>query len=131
GATLGYVTVDEKDGGGTPLARQQHYFNGTGAAQSMDKSPLDGPTAGSTDGKEYQTDAYDVDGTTLLRHVVNTWEASTVLGQGPHVNETDTTLSDTNQVTKKTFAYDQYGCQTDIYEYDYGAGAPGALVRRM
>jgi RHS repeat-associated protein len=130
GVTVGYVTVDEMDGAGMLLTRQQHYFNGTGAAATMEQGPLAAPTAGTTQGKEYQTDAYNTDGTTLLRHVVNLWEASTILGQGPHITETDTTLSDTNQITKTIFTYDRYGNQTDINEYDYGVGSPGTLARR-
>jgi RHS repeat-associated protein len=39
-------------------------------------------------------------------------------------------LADTNQLAKQSFSYDQYNNQTDVYEYDYGTGAPGALVRR-
>src|SRR3712207_7898561 len=30
----------------------------------------------------------------------------------------------------KTFTYDQYNNQTDVYEYDYGSGSAGALLRR-
>jgi RHS repeat-associated protein len=39
------------------------------------------------------------------------------------VTEVDTTLSDTNQLSKQTFAYDQYNNRTDTYEYDYGQSA--------
>ena len=30
----------------------------------------------------------------------------------------------------RLFLYDQYNNKTDVYEYAYGAGVPGALVRR-
>jgi len=39
-------------------------------------------------------------------------------------------LADTNQVAKQTFSYDQYNNQTDVYEYDFGDGAPGPMIRR-
>jgi RHS repeat-associated protein len=126
---LGYVDVDEKDASSNLLARQRHYFNGGGAAHSMTQHPIVSAIVDDMEGRETQTDSYDSNGTTLLRHTVNTWEAATVLGQGPHVIETDSTLSDTNQVAKQTFSYDTYGNRTDSYEYDYGSGAAGSLVR--
>jgi len=124
----GYATVDEKDASGNLLARQRHYFNGGGAAASIASHD---PTAAVDDmeGRETETRSYAADGTTLLRKVVNTWTAASVLGQGPHLTEVDSTLSDTNQVTKETFAYDNYGNRTDSYEYDFGSGAAGSLVR--
>jgi hypothetical protein len=127
---LGYVDVDEKDANYNLLARQRHYFNGGGAAHSITQHSIIPPIVDDMEGRETQTDSYDSNGTTLLRHAVSTWEAATVLGQGPHVIETDSTLSDTNQVAKQTFNYDTYGNRTDSYEYDYGSGAAGALIRR-
>jgi RHS repeat-associated protein len=126
---LGYVDVDEKDASSNLLARQRHYFNGGGAAYSMTQHPIVPPIVDDMEGREMRTDSYDSNGTTLLRHAVSTWEAATVLGQGPHVIETDSTLSDTNQVAKQTFSYDTYGNLTDSYEYDYGSAAAGSLVR--
>ena len=127
---LGYVDVDEKDANYNLLARQRHYFNGGGAAKSITQHWIIPPIVNDMEGRETQTDSYDSNGTTLLRLGVNIWEAATVLGQGPHVIETDSTLSDTNQVAKQTFNYDVYGNRTDSYEYDYGSGAAGALIRR-
>ena len=45
------------------------------------------------------------------------------------MTETDLTLVDTNQVSKQTFSYDDYNNQTDAYEYDFGSGSAGSLVR--
>jgi RHS repeat-associated protein len=126
---LGYVDFDEKDANSNLLALQRHYFNGGGAAYSMTQHWIIPPIVDDMEGRETQTDSYDSNGTTLLRHTVDTWEAATVLGQGPHVIEIDSTLSDTNQVSKQTFSYDTYGNRTDNYEYDYGSGAAGSLVR--
>lgn len=36
----------------------------------------------------------------------------------------------TNQQSKQTFAFDRYLNRTDVYEYDFGTGATGPLVRR-
>jgi RHS repeat-associated protein len=125
----GYAVVDEKDASGNLLARQRHYFNGGGGASSIANATPIGALVDDLEGRETETRSYAADGTTLLRKVVNTWSAAAVFGQGPHLTEVDSTLSDTNQVTKETFAYDNYGNRTDSYEYDFGSGAAGSLVR--
>src|SRR5262249_48594665 len=41
-------------------------------------------------------------------------------------------LSDTNQVTKQEFGYDDsvpFNNQNSVKEYDYGSGSPGSLIR--
>jgi hypothetical protein len=48
----------------------------------------------------------------------------------PQITQRMTTLSDTNQVSKESFAYDKYSNQTDVYQYDYGTGAPPAYATR-
>src|SRR5712691_10248501 len=57
----------------------------------------------------------------------------------PRMVETVTTLADTNQVSKHSvinpndstvIGFDQFNNQTDVWEYDFGAAAPGALIRR-
>jgi YD repeat-containing protein len=97
------------------------------------------------------------DGTTVLRRVENSWRqkalvswwnaSATLHGEAgtgepandPRAVETVTTLEN-NQVTKRTsidprdatgqtVGFDQYNNQTDVWEYDYGAGAPGSLLR--
>jgi len=95
------------------------------------------------EGKEYSTSYYASDGVTILKTVANTWEqrapvswyptqyynAGNEPANDPRITQTVTTLVDTNQVSKTTYSYDQYNNQTDSYEYDYGTGAAGALVR--
>ncbi|HEY3104078.1 MAG TPA: hypothetical protein VGJ69_10825, partial [Pyrinomonadaceae bacterium] len=127
---LGYVDVDEKDANANLIARQRHYFNGGGAAYSITQHWIIPPIVDDMEGRETQTEAYDSNGATLLRRLVNTWTAASVLGQGPLLTEASTTLADTNQASKQTFTYDVYGNRTDSYEYDFGSGAAGALVRR-
>ena len=63
----------------------------------------------------------------MLRSLEHTWVNS---GGNPQITQSVTTLSDINQVAKQTFLYDQYNNKTDVYEYAYGTGAAGALVRR-
>ncbi len=118
---------------GMLLSRVKHFYLGSATPQIAFQWPTD--LVSPFDGKEISTQVFGSNGTTLLQRVVNTWEAGTPLsaspnlGINPRIADTTTTLVDTNQVTKQTFSYDQYNNKTDVYEYDFGIGAPGALVR--
>lgn len=138
GVNAGYVISETLSQAGALLARSKHYFYGSARA-SFGQKPTD--YAGWKDGREYKTETFDTNGTTLLRVVAHTFaqRASVSWWTGtddteppsdPRTTQTVTTLSDTNQVTKQTFLYDQYNNQTDVYEYNFGAGAAGSLVRR-
>jgi len=133
-ATLGYVTVDQLNAGGTLLGRQTHYFYGNGAAQSILQAlPVFYPAW--NEGREYKTEAFDFDGTTVLRRTENTWSGNGTMGGqtvNPRITETVSTIepAGANLVSKQTFTHDQYNNVTNVYEYDFGAGAAGALVRR-
>ena len=136
------VTVDHRDSAAALLSRTKHYFHGN-PAKSFDLEPL-----GSTPwkhGREYQTESYDTNGTTVLRRAENTWQQP-VAGSNwpltqpessefarmnnPQITETRTVLVDSNQVSKNTFSYDQYSNRTDTYEYDFGSGSPPAYAIR-
>jgi RHS repeat-associated protein len=130
--TAGYVTTAQYDSSGTLRASTDHHLYGSGAANTF----LQGPLAHTfwEEGKETETDAYDTNGTaatTLLRQTVNTWQLGTGAGSNGHISETDMTVepSGADKVSKQTFAYDQYENQTDVYDYDYGTGAAGGLLR--
>jgi RHS repeat-associated protein len=140
GTTAG--TVDTLDPTGTVLfSREKHYFYGSPPdGSSVGIAPFDYPTWNS--GKEYQTEIIDTANctpstcATVLRRTVNVWQQgctvsswSSAIANNPRVVETDTTLADTNQVTKQTFSYDCFNNKTDTYEYDFGTGAAGALMR--
>jgi RHS repeat-associated protein len=85
-------------------------------------------------GREMRTEIYDASGT-LLRKVVNRWEWGTPLAANPtaliniRLAEVTETLADTNQVSRKTFSYDGFNNQTDVYEYDYDVGESTVLKR--
>jgi RHS repeat-associated protein len=140
GANIGYVTVNQYNSGGSLLTSENHYYYGGAFASMISGSD---PTNYSPweEGKEYQTDFFASDGTTLLRRVSNSWTQRyhvSWAAQGyyepsadPFINATTTTLVDTNQVSQTTFSYDQYNNQTDTYEYNYGSGAAGPLLRHM
>ena len=130
--TQGNVQADHLDFNGALLARDKHYFHG---------HPFSYTTAGQFDlsnpieGREFKTEFFHTNGTTILRRVENNWTTCTTLAGtaiNPCVTQTTTTLepATTNLVTKQTFAYDVYNNQIDVYEYNFGTGAAGSLVRR-
>lgn len=138
------MQVDQIGANGTTLlARANHYFYGAASGSLLGGGdPYGYPDW--REGREYQTDALNTDGSTVLRRVQQTWEQRAPVNwwtlspdwappNDPRITETVNTLVDTNQVTKQIYAYDDsvpYNNRSDVYEYDYGTGAPGALVRR-
>jgi len=136
----GYVTTDQYNASGTLLTRAIHYFYGSPRA-SFFKQPTEYPAW--TDGREYKTEAFAANGTTLLHRVENTFQqratvdwwtggAATAPPNDVRIAETVTTLADTNQLSKQTFGYDDtvpFNNQNNVKEYDYGAGVVGTLVR--
>jgi RHS repeat-associated protein len=145
----GYVEVAEKYSTGTLLSVKRHYFNGN-AGDSLNQGYFDAvsyPTW--NEGREYKTEWYDTDGqstTTLLKRVERTWQEGMPLSANPtakvnaRIVETITTLYDVTPalVSKQTainpsnssiVGFDQHNNPTDLWEYDYGPGAPGALKR--
>ena len=125
----GFVQVDERNATGTLLKRHKHYFLGS-ASPSLSLAPGYVPPA-PLEGREWQTEQFDTNGSTILQRVTHSWENNTaIFGQGPHITQTVTTLVDTNQVALTTFNYDQFNNRTDVYEYDFGAGTQGPFLRR-
>jgi RHS repeat-associated protein len=141
-ANGGTTGVSHYNSAGTLLALESHSYYGDPAASLF--APVEGGFYSDWhEGKEYSTSYYATDGTTVLKTVTNTWEqrasvswypsqyynAGNEPANDPRIIQTVTTLVDTNQVSKTTYSYDQYNNQTDGYEYDYGAGVAGALIR--
>ncbi len=139
---LGYVDVQF---GSAAIGKTRHYFHGS-PAESLNRDAISYTPW--KDGKEYKTEYFAADGTTVLRRVEHTfaqrapvsWWGGTADEEPPNdprTTQSVTTLVDTNQVTKHSaidpqtgaVGFDQYNNQTDVYEYDYGTGAPGALLR--
>src|SRR5262249_24228643 len=123
----GAVEVNTYNYSGTMLESGNHTFEATNSPYNSITYSLIFYDAPWQEGKERLTEAFATNGSSrgpLLRS-----EEST-LGNG-HIDAIITTLSDSNQVTKKTFVYDTHNNQTDVYEYDYGAGAaPAKSLRR-
>ena len=148
------VTADNLNSAGALLSRSKHYFNGSGLASLFQSYSKYVYTAWN-EGREYQTEVIDKDNTSVvLRRTTTTWQQRAPVSwwsawlpdpaaepqNDPRLVETVTTLEPqgANLVTKTSainpangaVGFDQYNNQTDSWEYDYGVGSPGILVRR-
>jgi RHS repeat-associated protein len=142
GSNTGYVTVEQRDIAGTLLSKDIHYYYGS-TRESFQQAPL--AYAKWKDGREWKTEAYASDGSTLLSRVEQTWQQplagytwpltqseinDATKSNDPQITQSVTTLVDTNQVSKESFGYDKYSNQTDVYQYSYGTGAASAYAMR-
>jgi hypothetical protein len=138
------VQVDHQDASSTILASEKHLF--WGYPTFIGHTGTDYPVW--KDGREFQTEALDANGGTLTR-AVNTWKQRASVGwwlldqelappNDPRMVDTVTTLADVNKVSRRTaihpddaniIGFDQYNNPTDVWEYDFGGGSPGPLIR--
>ncbi|HEX6649994.1 MAG TPA: hypothetical protein VF075_10650, partial [Pyrinomonadaceae bacterium] len=139
---LGYVITEQRNANGALLTKTQHYFNGSPRASFLLR-PTQYPAW--QDGREYKTEVFDTNGTTILRRVENSFAQRTSVSwwggtsdtappNDPRTVETITTLepAGANLVSKQTFGYDDYypfNNQNNVKEYNFGTGAPGTLAR--
>ncbi|MFN8007375.1 MAG: DUF922 domain-containing protein [Terriglobia bacterium] len=138
------VQMDYRKADSTLLAREKHNFYGSAAYSLMNASASS--YGYYKEGKEKQTDYYAANGTTLLRSMTTSnWQQRAVVSwwsqvsgdpeaappNDPRLLETVTTLSDTTQVSKQSYNYDSYNNKTDVYDYDFGTGTYGNLLRQM
>ena len=154
-SNTGYVTTNHLDAASQSLGAVRHYFYGSPTTSfftwqaSPQYMPTYSPFSSWRDGREYQTEYYAANGTSLLRRETQSWDqpylswwsgsTDTAPPNCPFVKETVTTLGDTGQVSKSTninpstgqIMIDQFGNPTDTWIYDYGQGAPGPLLRQM
>lgn len=137
------------------VSRTRHYFYG---------NPVPGLYADATDyvawdeGKEFRTEAYACDGTTLLRTTEQTWrqraqvdwwENYNPVTRGPEPSNdprlvttvtaddpgganlvSKVTSVDPRDATGQTIGFDRYNNPTDVWEYDFGAGQAPAHPTR-
>ncbi|HKR60080.1 MAG TPA: RHS repeat-associated core domain-containing protein [Pyrinomonadaceae bacterium] len=150
---LGYVTTDKCTPSGTLgqcgaapalLSREHHYFNGCSRC-TLSKKGSD--YSSWSHGREYKTEILSADGTTVLRRSETTfaqrapvtWWTGIPEAEPPNdtrVIETKTTIepSGANLVTKQVIVYDDtvpYNNPSNTYDYAFGTGTPGALLRRQ
>jgi RHS repeat-associated protein len=123
GVNVGYALVENRDAPGTLLTSEKHYYYGSAKVpfnmQPTDAAPWD-------QGKEWKTEAYDViSGSAVLRRAIeHTWQTATGNCAFPQITQTVSTLSDTSQVSKQTFAFDGFCNRTDTWEYDFNSASP-------
>ena len=132
-----WVTVGNyaKANGNLILTSQsKHRYSG------MPRSPYAGQVyppldPGLGDGKEIETEIYDRSNV-LLRKTKTEYEAGAALAANPsaainlRVSQVTETLADAGKVKRTKYGYDNFNNQTDAWEYDYGDGQPGQLLRR-
>ena len=137
-AVLPYVEQKQFDANEHLLGIERHYFYGY-ASGSLGASAMSNPPW--RDGREYRSEIYDQFGN-LLRVVEQTWAQRAPISwwtngadsspqKDPRVTDVTTTLEN-GQVSRVVYGYDPYvpyNSLTDVYEYDYGSGTPGALLR--
>ena len=130
--TQGSVQVDHLNFGGELISREKHYFHG---------HPFSYTTAGQfdlpnpTEGREFKTELFHSNGSTVLRRIENTWTTCATLVStaiNPCISQTVITLepATANLVSKQTFTYDSYNNRTNVYEYGFQTGGAAGLVRR-
>ena len=120
------------DGSQTVLSQSKHYFQ-SGPLDYINHSG--GWLPDPLDGREKKTENYNPSGSTVLRRTTHTWATGgSLVGTpiNPRITQTVQTIepATANLVNKQTFSYDSYNNQTDVYEYGFGVGTAGALVRR-
>ncbi|MGA9772165.1 MAG: RHS repeat-associated core domain-containing protein [Blastocatellia bacterium] len=136
------VNIEQKDVNGTVLARNKHYYNGSGLA-SLFESYGYYFYSGWDEGKEVKTEIFNNAGATLTQRVKNDFEQrdsvpwwSAYAAQfnidlarepalDPRLVNVDTILFDTspNLVSAQKYFYDQYNNRTATEEFDYGSGS--------
>ena len=145
-AFLGGTTVDTYQPDGQRISRSMHYFHGSpiplfptqGLDVFEDEEAWD-------KGREYKTENYASDGTTLLRNAETQWEIGRYAVWNPYgtgitnvyrdarIASKTNFLADSGQISKTVYGYDPeviFNLQNDVYEYDYGAGHVGSFIRR-
>lgn len=140
------------DPAGNRLSKSRHYFYGVPNGEY-------GLIAPWWHGKEFRSEAFAADGNTILRvsetdwrqrapswcasvYPCNTNPTEQSPTNNPFIVETKTTLADVNLVSKvssvspssdinnpNSWAVDAYNNRTDVWEYGFGTGQPGALLR--
>ena len=120
------TTVDTDltyDGSGRTVAQVVHTMNGT----PLDSFNVVGIACNAwNEGLETQT----ANGTpSALRTSANTYTPQSGCMNNPQLANTTTTLNDTNQMSRLSYLYDTFNNITDVKQYDWGNGSPGALLR--
>ena len=140
----GVTTVSRFDGNNNLISKEVHTFgaagDGSAGGNGNNAAFFYDPWGKS---EESQIDRYASDGTTILQTEQEQWmqrdcntDPNCWFGdaQGGFAPSHDPrlvadTVSQNGSVRKTTYQYDQYNNVADRYDYDYGSGAPGSLLR--
>lgn len=124
------LEVKTTDGSGSLLNRRIVYFKGHPLRSFLPYREVTSYNA-EFEGRALKVEIYGINGN-LLRVLEDAWEqtGSAQKPENERLKETKTTLSDSGQVAKKSFSYDGFNRVTDTFEYDYGNGQTGPLLRR-
>jgi RHS repeat-associated protein len=138
--------VDVKTYGSNLETFERHYYYGKASDTFTLPSANFNFTPWKT-GREHKTEILDPADSSVLRTTTNSWNQSSPTwwtsscyycsggnpdlapSNNPIVTETTTELEN-GQVSKQSFSYDSNLNLTDAYEYDYGSGSAGPLLRR-
>lgn len=138
------ATVKTFDAANNVVRNERHTFKGSPSADFASTSWYQS----FDNGRELTFESLDESGLTVLRRTDNTWQTLDWNGNpitppqntSTHQTQLDcaltelkVTLSDSNQISRTTLAYDGFANQSDTYEYELGtpnSGAAGPLVRR-
>jgi RHS repeat-associated protein len=136
--------------GDQPISLSRHYYDFSKYVPPTGFSDPFYSVESGDKNREWKTEIYDASGTTLLQKTETDFEyresiVVTDANSGPYNTfprnadyrpiRVTTTLADVSPtlVSKKEFAYDPnvaFTRQTDVYEYDFGSGAPGSFKGR-
>jgi YD repeat-containing protein len=125
------ATVTQKDASNNTINISKHKYYTSPLWAMVQIDPL--LYTPWNDGKENETQALNASGEEL-RKVIYNWQYSPPTNPanwwtGPLLADITTTLVDTNQVSKQVYNYDSYNNPIDVWEYDYGTGSYGTLLR--
>lgn len=142
------TTIQIFDRNGVAKSHTKSYFHGCFAdgADCILPAPNSGPAPESAkkllDGMPFRSEVYSANGSALLKRTDTVYEPRTRTvwpqgGNSPYrdyrVASVTSTLVDSGQVSKVVYGYDpaaDFNSLTDTYDFDYGAGQPGAFIRR-
>jgi RHS repeat-associated protein len=133
--------MDLYEPNGTRLSKSRHYFHGGPDSQYGLLVPW-------WHGREFRAENFALNGSTLLRVSETSWNqvapswCSTVWPcssnpaelaptNNPFVSQTQSTLADGNLVSKTVSSYDNYNNQTNSWQYDFGVGQAGPLLKHI
>ena len=132
-----------------PLAHERHYFYG--GSDNPYVYPLEIAYPFWLDGREYQSDALDINGTTVLHSTANTWAQracgtdevclsslaqdysnrnGSLSPTDPQLLQVKTTL-ESGQVSLVGYLYDRYNNRIRGTENDYGSASAGTSLRQI